>query len=224
MGSDGNTACASCHFQAGVDNRITNQIGPGLANSDPNSAMARRFDKPALSKSWGPNYTLALADFPLHVLFDPLNRNSEIRSTTDDVISSQGVFDATFVKPGQSRFDDCTLQPDNIFHVGGINTRRVAARNTPSTINAALNVRSFWDGRANNVFNGSSPFGNRDPNAGIWVTTAPGGAASKVRLALVVQMYEATLLWDQAPCGGRSFANLARRISAAPSAAVLPCR
>ena len=222
VGSDGNTACASCHFQAGVDNRITNQINPGLANSDPKSAMGRRFDKPALSKSWGPNYTLTLADFPLHVLFDPHNRNSEIRSTTDDVISSQGVFDTTFVKAGQSRFDDCTLQPDNIFHVGGINTRRVAARNTPSMINAALNVRSFWDGRANNVFNGFSPFGNRDPDAGIWVTTAPGGTASKVRLALVDASAASQAVGPptsnfEMSCGGRSFANLARRILDNPS-------
>ena len=222
VGSDGSTACASCHFQAGVDNRITNQINPGLANSNPNSPMARRFDKPALAKSWGPNYTLALNDFPLHVLSDPRNRNSEIVSTTDDVISSQGVFDATFVRPGQSRFDHCTLKPDNIFHVGGINTRRVVSRNTPSMINAALNVRNFWDGRANNVFNGSTPFGNRDPDAGIWVTTGPNGIASKVRLALVdasaaSQAVGPPMSDFEMACGGRSFANLARRILDMPS-------
>jgi hypothetical protein len=55
-----------------------------------------------------PNYTLALADFPLHVLADPLNRDSAILYSSDDVIGSQGVFDANFVQPGQSRFDDCT--------------------------------------------------------------------------------------------------------------------
>ena len=222
VGSDGSTACASCHFQAGVDNRITNQINPGLANSNPSSPMARRFDKPALSKSWGPNYTLTLADFPLHVLSNPRDRNSEIVSTTDDVISSQGVFDATFVRPGQSRFDHCTLKPDNIFHVGGINTRRVVSRNTPSMINAALNVRNFWDGRANNVFNGSTPFGNRDPDAGIWVTNSPNGIASKVRLALVDASAASQAVAPptsdvEMACGGRSFANLARRILDMPS-------
>ena len=74
IGSDGETACATCHFSAGADNRIKNQINPGLLNVDP--ALARLFDKPAQSKSWGPNYTLALADFPLHVLADPLNRDT----------------------------------------------------------------------------------------------------------------------------------------------------
>ena len=221
IGSDGNTACATCHFQAGADNRTKNQINPGLANADPNSPMARLFDKPAISKSWGPNYTLALADFPLHVLRDPLNRDSEIVSTTDDTISSQGVFDATFVQPGQSRFDDCTLRPDGIFHVGDINTRRVAARNSPSVINAALNVRNFWDGRANNIFNGSTPFGNRDPDAGIWVTSMPGGVASKVRLALADASAASQAVGPPASdfemsCGGRSFATIARRMLDTP--------
>ena len=219
IGSDGNTACATCHFQAGGDNRITNQINPGLQNVDAN--VAKFFTKPAQSRSWGPNYTLALADFPLHVLRDPLNRDSEILSTTDDVISSQGVFDTTFVQAGQSRFDDCTLRPDEVFHVGGLNTRRVAARNSPTVINAALNVRNFWDGRANNIFNGASPFGNRDPDAGIWTTAAAGGTASKVRLALADASAASQAVGPPASdfemsCGGRSFANIARRMLDVP--------
>jgi hypothetical protein len=132
----------------------------------------------------GPNYTLVQADFPMHVLADPKNRDSAILYSNDDPIGSQGVFDANFVKPGQSRFDDCNLQPDPIFQVNGVNTRRTTDRNSPTVINAALNVRNFWDGRANNVFNGFSPFGNRDPDAGIWVTPATGSTAVKVRLAL----------------------------------------
>lgn len=35
-------------------------------------------------------------------------------------------------------------------------------RNTPTTINAAFNHRNFWDGRANNMFNGVGVFGMRD--------------------------------------------------------------
>ena len=219
IGSDGNTACATCHFQAGGDNRITNQINPGLENVD--RSIASLFSKPALSRSWGPNYTLGLADFPLHVLSDPLDRNSVVVSTTNDVMGSQGVFDATFVQAGQSRFDDCTLQPDAIFHVGGLNTRRVTARNSPTVINAVLNVRNFWDGRANNIFNGSSPFGNRDPDAGIWTTTVSGGTASKVRLALADASAASQAVGPPASdfemsCGGRSFANIARRMLDTP--------
>ena len=219
IGSDGNTACATCHFQAGADNRITNQINPGLENVD--RSIASLFSKPTLSRSWGANDTLGLADFPLHVLADPLNRNSTVVSTTDDVLGSQGVFDATFVQPGQSRFDDCTLQPDGIFHVGGLNTRRVTARNSPTVINAAMNVRNFWDGRANNIFNGSTPFGNRDPDAGIWTTTVPGGTASKVRLALADASAASQAVGPpgsdfEMSCGGRSFANIARRMLDTP--------
>src|SRR5690606_12002306 len=41
-------------------------------------------------------------------------------------------------------------------------------RNAPSVINAIYNLRNFWDGRANFVFNGVTPFGNRDAGARIW--------------------------------------------------------
>ena len=76
------------------------------------------------------------------------------------------------------------LQADAVFQVGGISTRRVTPRNSPTVINAALNVRNFWDGRANNIFNGTSPFGMRDPDAAIFVTSVAGGPAAQVRLAL----------------------------------------
>ena len=32
-------------------------------------------------------------------------------------------------------------------------------------INAIFNFRNFWDGRANNVFNGVDPFGRRNEDA-----------------------------------------------------------
>ena len=229
LGSDGNTACATCHFKAGADNRITNQINPGLANVDP--SLRALFNKPFVARAvpgdvpsysmksgggGGPNYTLALADFPMHVLADSLNRDSAILYTTDDVVGSQGVFNANFVQPGQSRFDDCTLRPDGIFHVGGLNTRRTTDRNSPTVINAALNVRNFWDGRANNIFNGSTPFGHRDPDAGIWVASADG-KVDKVRLALKDASAASQAVGPpgsdiEMSCGGRSFPNIARRV------------
>jgi cytochrome c peroxidase len=61
----------------------------------------------------------------------------------------------------------CTARPSPTFAVGGINTRQVEPRNTPTMINAIFNYRNFWDGRANNIFNGRNPFGPRDPSAGI---------------------------------------------------------
>ncbi len=43
--------------------------------------------------------------------------------------------------------------------------RQVTGRHSQSVINSVYNHRSFWDGRANNTFNGRSPFGERDTNA-----------------------------------------------------------
>ncbi len=235
IGSDGNTACATCHFAAGADHRITNQINPNQTNVE--LQLRALFNKPFVAAGvpgdvpsyamksggrGGPNSTLVLADFPMHVLSDPLDRDSQILYTNDDAVGSQGVFDATFVQPGQSRFDDCVLRPDGIFHVGGANTRRVTDRNSPTVINAALNVRNFWDGRANNIFNGFSPFGNRDPDAGIWVTTSTGGPAVKARLALKDASAASQAVGPpgsnvEMSCGGRSFPNIARRVLDLPA-------
>jgi cytochrome c peroxidase len=230
IGSDGSTACASCHFHAGVDHRITNQINPGQANTNAN--VASIFNKPFIASNipgdvasyatlsggkGGPNYTLKKTDFPTHVLADPLDRNSPILHSTDDVVGSQGVFDANFVKPHQARFDKCTQQPDGIFQVGGVNVRRSTGRNAPTVINAVFNVRNFWDGRANNVFNGFSPFGNRDPDAGIFVTSDRSGVATKVRLALNDASAASQAVGPpgspvEMSCGGRTFADIGRRM------------
>lgn len=230
VGSDGTTACASCHFHAGVDHRITNQLNPGQANTNAN--VASLFNKPFAAGDipgdvpsyttlsggkGGPNYTLKRTDFPTHVLADPLDRNSPIVYSTDDVVGSQGVFDANYTKPKQSRFDKCTQQPDGIFQVNNINVRRSTGRNAPTTINAVFNVRNFWDGRANNVFNGFSPFGNRDPDAGIFVTADRSPVASKVRLALVDASAASQAVGPpgspvEMSCGGRTFADIGRRI------------
>jgi len=69
-----------------------------------------------------------------------------------------------------------------------LNTRQVQLRQAPSVINAGYNFRNFWDGRANNIFNGESPFGVRDVNAGVWVT-GPGGAVNKRRLRLEIPLW-----------------------------------
>ena len=67
----------------------------------------------------------------------------------------------------KKRAQACAATPSTIFNVKGINVRQVEPRNTPTVINAIFNFRNFWDGRANNDFNGRNPFGFRDPSAGI---------------------------------------------------------
>jgi cytochrome c peroxidase len=153
VGSDGVQSCASCHFHAGTDNRSKNQLHPG-----PEGLFAK-----------GVNYQLTSSDFPFHKLGNVDNRDSIVLSDIDDIAGSQGVFLAQFnsVTPG-SAVDNTTLLADPKFNINGINVRQVTGRNTPSVINAVFNFRNFWDGSAQNIFNGVNPFGLRDPNARVF--------------------------------------------------------
>lgn len=165
VGSDGLLACASCHFHAGADNRIKNQISPGLlrfnsaGNADPDTTF----------QVGGPNYTLKQRDFPFHKLSDVNNRRSRVLSSVNDVVSSQGVVLEDFIGLNPQTFlETRAVAPDAIFNVIGVNTRRVEPRNTPTVINAVFNRRNFWDGRAQESFNGVNPFGLRDQGAFVW--------------------------------------------------------
>ncbi|BDI06804.1 cytochrome-c peroxidase [Sphaerotilus microaerophilus] len=155
VGSDGRTACASCHFHAGADPRSKNQLSRGPNGTS--FAFA------------GPNHQLTAGDYPFHKLADPGNRDSAVLRSLAAVTSSQGVFRERFngVVPGQAE-DTRQVVYDPVFHVGAINTRQVEPRNTPSVINAVFNLRSFWDGRAQTIFNGVNPFGKRDTAARVY--------------------------------------------------------
>ena len=72
-GSDGKTACATCHFSAGTDSRTRNTLNPG---KDANGM--------ALTTPFAANADLTPADFPLP-LGDP------------HVVGAQGVVPSTFV-------------------------------------------------------------------------------------------------------------------------------
>ncbi len=67
--------------------------------------------------------------------------------------------------------------PDG-FRVGqgsqAANVRRVEPRNTPTMINAVFNHRNFWDMRAQDVFNGVTPFGDRGPDAFLYSVESIG--------------------------------------------------
>ena len=160
MGSD-EVACATCHYHAGADNRDTNQVSPGLNGGN------GVFDVQKGGKI-GPNSKLLSKDFPFHELSNPADRDSIVVFDTDDVASSAGMFASDFndIVPGNA-IDDCTPVADPLqFHLGnGLHSRQVEPRNTPTIINAAFNHRNFWDGRANNIFNGVDGSGPRNPAA-----------------------------------------------------------
>jgi cytochrome c peroxidase len=157
VGSDETQACASCHFRAGADPRSKNQVSPGLKHAP----------QPDLTFAFGgPNHQLLATNFPLTKLLIPGQRGAlDPLADASDVISSQGVHHLGV--DAQGRFEP---DPDG-FRVAGINVRRVEPRNTPSVINAVYNHRQFWDGRAENVFNGVNHLGLRDPDARVLLAT-----------------------------------------------------
>ena len=198
VGSDGVQSCASCHFHAGADSRSKNQLNPGLNRvrnqRDGNvrgyhgaaGAGDARFEVVTGAPSAvGPNYPLAASDYPFVTRPNQwvAGPNGVVGPKTpenvNDVASSMGVFlsDFTAVTPGAS-VDETEAKDDPIFAVGGATVRRVEPRNTPTMINAALNFSNFWDGRANNEFNGRNPFGVQDPSATVY-TTRKGKLSSR---------------------------------------------
>jgi cytochrome c peroxidase len=158
-GSDGITACATCHFNAGADSRSKNQVNP----------------KGAPFFDGGANGQLSPADFPTHRLADPNNAASQLLSDTKNVVASQSVVNTKFdhVVLG-SAVEAGTPVPDKVFSVGGNNVRQVTPRNAPTVINAAFNSREQWDGKAQNVFNGVNVWGDRTPGAKVLDAPTPG--------------------------------------------------
>lgn len=208
VGSDGQ-ACASCHFHAGADSRLKNQLNPGQRGGD-------NMFNTTLSGGGGPNYTLKPADFPFFKLLNPLDRNSAVVFESNDVVSSQGTFSGDFLSLQTSGDERCSNRPIDEFSVHGALTRRVAARNTPSVINAVFNFRNFWDGRANNVFNGNNPFGNRDAGARVLEAHADGTAAwvsmELHNASLASQAVGPALNDFEMSCANKTFKQLGRKM------------
>ncbi len=97
-GSDDTQACASCHFNAGADSRVNNEVNPGQPGGDNTFQLGV-----PLNGSVGPNYHYKAGtpgagfggyhdgDFPFRKLADENDRFSVI-SDVNDVSGSQGVF------------------------------------------------------------------------------------------------------------------------------------
>lgn len=218
IGSDGQ-ACASCHFHAGADNRTKNQLSSGLLHT--NSATGETFEATASGGAGGPNYTLKSNDFPFHQFNNPADRNSGVKFTTDDVASSQGTFDGEFIANIPILGDFCRLSPDEIFNVGGIGTLKVEPLHTPSMINAVFNFRNFWDGRANNRFNGKNPFGRRDepgdPRTDILKFNTSNGQVTRVQVdlensSLGSQAVGPPLSPFEMSCSNRVFPDIGKKV------------
>lgn len=231
-GSDGN-ACASCHFHAGADTRLKNQLNPGSHDltkskdgdtafgslrSDTGAVLPGRMASGAMAS---PNYELKPADMPLHRLENELDRNSRIITTTNDRVSSLGSFEATFrrvrVLGGKDR---CIDPKSTTYRAGPYAARQVEPRNTPSFHNATFNFRNFWDNRANNLFNGVGVFGMRDvlgdKSKRLIIRDASGrptlGYLSVEDASLASQAVAPPLSELEMSCEGRTFADVGRKL------------
>jgi len=217
VGSDGVQACASCHFSAGVDNRMKNTVNPGtrrVVNGVVDTIFQLR----------GPNETLLSTDFPFFQLVDPTFKvspqNPPIRNS-NDVVGSQGVTLTDFVAINTDVNTDRSVDigtpvADPVFHVGPANMRRVTARNAPSVINAVFNFNNFWDGRAHFIFNGVNPFGPQDTAAKVLFSDAAGNLTPQpIQIEMASLASQATgppLDATEMSFGGRTFPQLGRKM------------
>lgn len=225
LGSD-KLACASCHFHAGADSRSKNQLSPGLLRVDnptregnPDLTFGDANGRTGSGNIAAPNYTLQDVDFPFHRTQNMTDRNSPVVHDTNDVASSQGSFGGFLLADDPDplvRFPDFCGGEDPTFMVNGVSVRKVEPRHTPTTINAVFNHRNFWDGRANNVFNGVNPFGPNDPNARVVAfdsTAQPALTLEQMLLpnaSLASQAVGPPLNFFEMACSGRDFKDLGR--------------
>ncbi|MGE5547598.1 MAG: cytochrome-c peroxidase [Solirubrobacterales bacterium] len=81
-------------------------------------------------------------------------------------------------------------------------------RDAPSVINAVFFRRGFWDGRADDVFNGRNPWGRRDPDAIVLKHAGQGWSRERVAIA---NLALASLSTDPVMlCSDRPLADLGR--------------
>ncbi len=165
VGSDGKTACASCHWHAGADARFTNSLAPPdqFKSSQPLSDPLAK-----LTKSSFPFLKLQNVD-PADATDPYLSPTSVVAQRRNEVLGSQGVQtrDFTSIQIWRAR-DLGTLKDDPIFSVHGTNLRTVTSRNSPTVINAVFNHRLNWDGKASYYFNGVNSYGKFDPDATVY--------------------------------------------------------
>ncbi len=120
------TACATCHWNAGADGRISNTLG--LPNDNPHKIKLRN-----------PVSKLAEWEFPFVRVDDPntaddvVSPNAKVVENREEVVGSKGVERRTFVRivNGQAvELGNPVADPD--FSTRGVNLRTVTSRNSPS--------------------------------------------------------------------------------------------
>ncbi|MFN7936264.1 MAG: cytochrome c peroxidase [Bryobacteraceae bacterium] len=197
-GSDGRSACATCHFHAGADHRVQNQA------VDPNAPFPL-------------NLALDQSLFPLRVLSNPANRNSPVLRDSSMRIGSAGLYRRKFIDivPGQATEIGADLFDKPEFIAGDLQVRRVTVRNSPTIINSVFNVLNFWDGRANQIFDGFTVAGTPDATPGIAVVRNGTLVREQVRItnaSLASQAVGPALDHLEMSYEGRTWPKLGRKM------------
>ena len=207
-GSDGATACATCHFHAGADHRPQNML------VDPNAAFPLNLDLKSL-------------EFPLRLLANPTNRSSQVIRDSGARVGSAGTFRRIFdsIVPGfpEEQGRDELDKPE--FMQGSLQTRRVTVRNTPSVFNSVFYERQFWDGRATRIFNGFTVTGLASEAPGVLMTSEDGASLERHRVrmdraSLASQAVGPILDHLEMSYAGRTWPVLARKLLTLPALAL----
>ena len=130
--------------------------------------------------TFGPDFSRGSDIQPIKTLRAPRNEPDQNGATGQELTGSA----STSVESTTPTPDPVFSYPDpgNPGHV--INTRKVTGRNTPSVVDAVFNFRNFWDGRAQNICNGSNPFGSRDQKSHLMVMDAEDGKLGPAIVAM----------------------------------------
>jgi cytochrome c peroxidase len=209
LGSDGLTACASCHHQAGVDSRPRNTLHPGANGT---------FEPTLSGLGGGPNTRLNAGDFPFVKYLDPGSGLQPLRQS-DDTRGTSGVFQEAFQQDDPAGADQALDLEDALFQAGGTDTLQVTGRDAPTTIGAIYFHRLFWDGRANHFFNGQDIWGNAEPAPPPVLERLPDGSLGEVSVLLdnaaaASQAVGPPLSGVEMSWAGRSWPEVGRRMLA----------
>lgn len=164
VGSDDRTACATCHYHAGVDTRTKH------TDSATNPAQIR------YNHQWSRGDYVDSANVPetgsdAHAfgLIRPTNEKKEHQTL---IIGSQGIRPRVFTGlemvngvPTEKEGRTLTVEERSTYHIppeAQDKFRQVTRRNASTIINSTLLSRLFADGRAQPMFNGHDAFGDSD--------------------------------------------------------------
>lgn len=246
LGSDGVLACASCHFSAGADTRVRNQLNPGHLGGDTQLEIFRNrhLTTPPVPQDQNVNQNIGVNDFPTHKLIaqgaagEPRFNSGNVIRDSNDVVASMGVRLRNFTDiavPGSNAFGPANNGVRSLLpELGAATTdpipiyqglRRVEPRNTPTMVNAAFYFDSFWDGRGRHDFNGGSVFGASDPQAHVIVDQ--NGTLVKTRqlirfAGIASQMVGPALSDFEMSFAGRNWPKIGKKLLQGNGTATLP--